>query len=76
MNIRRNVVGFDVITTETIKKERKTKNIIIQTIVRTTSKAIKLDCGHLISVTRFNKVPTKNTRCTQCEELHTQENGE
>jgi len=64
--IRRNIVGFGEIIEERIKKENKTKNTLEQVIVRKITKAIILDCGHKIKVTRFNKVPTKNTECYEC----------
>jgi len=66
--IRRKVVGLGEIKTETIRKEKKTRNTVTQTIIRKTVKAIVLDCGHKIEVTRFNKVPTSNTRCYECEQ--------
>ena len=68
MEIRRKVIGIGEIISERVKKEVKTKNTIKQTIIRQTVSAIKLDCGHLIAVTRFNKVPNNNTRCYECEE--------
>ena len=52
-----------------IKKEFKSKNITRQIIERRTILAIKLDCGHKISVKSFNVVPTKNTRCYECESI-------
>lgn len=67
MEVRRKVIGEGEITIERVKKEVKTKNTIKQTISREVTRAIKLDCGHLIAVTLFNKVPTNNTRCYECE---------
>jgi hypothetical protein len=67
MEIRRQVVGESTITTEDIKKEFVSKNVTRQIIERKTVKAIELDCGHKISCANFNKVPTKNTRCCECE---------
>ena len=64
--IRRNIVGFGEIINERIKKKKKKKNTLEQVIVRKTTKAIVLDCGHKIKVTRFKKVPTKNTQCYEC----------
>lgn len=66
--IRRRVTGEDFIVTEKIKKVVTTANITTETVIRRSERAIVLDCGHLIGVTKFAKVPTSNTRCKQCEE--------
>lgn len=66
--MRRKVVGESEIVTERIKKEIRTKNTLKQTIERVTVKAIKLECGHLIAVTSFNKAPTSNTFCYECSD--------
>ena len=65
--IRRKVIGETTITTESVTKEFKSKNITRQIIERRTVKAIELDCGHKINCATFTKVPTKNTRCYDCE---------
>ena len=64
--VRRRVVGLTVVIEEYVKKERKTKNILTQTIVRKTLKAIELDCGHKIPFKNFHKIPTNNTNCYEC----------
>jgi len=63
---RRKVVGEDFIITEEIKKERQTRNILTQKIIRTKTRCIKLDCGHLIPAGEWNKVPKNNTECRKC----------
>lgn len=64
--MRRKVVGESEIVTERIKKEIRTKNTLKQTIEKVTVKAIKLECGHLVAVTRYKKVPKNNTTCWRC----------
>ena len=69
MEIRRKVIGETTIVTERVCKEFKSKNVTRQVVEKRTVKAIVLDCGHKISFSHFNKVPTKNTRCYECEQL-------
>ena len=64
--VRRQVVGDIWVSEDEITKESKSKNVITQRIIRRTKRHIVLDCGHNISVAKFNKVPTKNTFCSQC----------
>ncbi len=71
--IRRKVVGFSEIITDEIKKERRTRNVLTQTIIRKTVGAIVLDCGHKVEVTKYTKVPSNNTRCYECE--HERDSG-
>lgn len=65
--VRRNVVGECEIVTETVKKCRSTKNVKTETVIRRTEKAVLLGCGHKIPYSSFQKVPTKNTRCYDCQ---------
>ena len=65
--VRQNIIGTEDITKERILKEFKSKNVTRQIIEKRTVKAIKLECGHKISFSNFAKVPTKNTRCYECE---------
>lgn len=66
--VRRKVTGETWITVDTQVKCTTTKNTVKSVIHRTSTRAIVLDCGHAIEVTRFNKVPTNNTRCYDCEQ--------
>lgn len=69
--IKRKIINNDdVIVTEVIKKTVTTKNTIKETIIRTTTKAILLECCHLIPVTDFNIVPKVATNCYECGVRH------
>ncbi len=67
---RSKVVGTEDVVEEKIKKERATKNTLTQIIERRTVANIVLDCGHKIPVTHFNKVPSSNTHCIECERAY------
>jgi hypothetical protein len=67
MEARRKIVGETLIVTERIKKSRQTRNVLTETVIRESVKALVLECEHKIPVTKFNKVPTNNTRCYECE---------
>jgi len=60
------IIGESFIVEEVTKKERITKNIKTETIVRTTTRAILLECGHKVSVVNLNKVPKLRRDCWQC----------
>lgn len=65
---RRKVVGETWVEEDKVVKSRSTKNTERLTIHRTRTRAILLECGHAIKMTRFGvKVPTSNTRCPECE---------
>lgn len=65
---RRNIVGETWIVEDRVLNTAKTKNTERLTIRRTRTRALLLECGHAIAVTRFmSKIPTKNTRCPECE---------
>lgn len=66
---RRLVVGDTWLEVEKIVKVTKTKNTEKSVIHRSRTRAIVLECGHAVEVTRFLKVPTKNTWCHECERL-------
>lgn len=68
---RRKVVGEAWIYVDEVIKTTTTKNTMKCVIHRTRTRAILLECGHKIEVTRFNKVPTLNTRCHACESFAT-----
>ena len=61
------IVGLGEIVEEVVKKEVATPNTLKQTILRTTTSCIVLECGHKIKVTAFGKVPTRYTNCYECE---------
>jgi len=64
----RKVVGQDVVITEHIKKEIKSKNVLRQTVIRETIKCLVLECGHKPLLTGFMaKAPKFNTHCRDCE---------
>lgn len=66
---RRTIVGETWIEEDVVVKTRSTKNTERMTIKRTRTRAILLECGHAVKVTRFAaKIPTNNTRCPECEE--------
>jgi phosphate/sulfate permease len=67
----RKIVGTDSIVIEKVKKEVRSKNITKQTVVRTATAAIVLDCGHMLPVTLFSKVPANSTRCLVCARIST-----
>lgn len=64
---RRKVVGETWVQVEKIVKVTKTKNTEKSVIHSSRTRAIVLECGHSIEVTRFLKVPTSNTWCHECE---------
>lgn len=65
---RRNVVGETWVEEDEVVKTKTTKNTERLTIHRTRTRALLLDCGHTVKVTRFTaKIPTNNTRCSECE---------
>lgn len=68
--VRRKVIGECVIAEERIISTKRTKNVIKQRIERVHTRAIELECGHKIPVTNFNKVPTSNTQCFECDPEH------
>lgn len=61
------ILGLGEIVEEVVKKEVSTPNTLKQTILRTTTSCIVLECGHKIKVTAFGKVPTRYTSCYECE---------
>ncbi len=64
---RRKVVAETWIEVDKVVKVTKTKNTEKSIIQRSRTRAIVLDCGHAIEVTRFVKVPTNNTICHECD---------
>lgn len=64
---RRKIVGETWINADVVVKERITKNTAKFVIHRTRTRALLLECGHALEVTRFNKVPTRNTVCHACD---------
>jgi hypothetical protein len=65
--VRRKVIGETWIETDTIVKQRSTKNTENLTIQRYRVRAILLECGHSRPVTAFvGKVPSRSTSCTEC----------
>ena len=64
---RRKIVGETWIQVDTVVKETVTKNTARYVIHRTRTRAILLECGHALEVTRFRKVPTSNTTCHVCD---------
>lgn len=64
---RRKIVGETWIDVDVVVKERITKNTAKFVIHRTRTRALLLECGHALEVTRFNKVPTRNTVCHACD---------
>lgn len=64
---RRKIVGETFIHVDVVVKEIITKNTAKSVIHRTRTRALLLECGHSIEVTRFNKVPTRNTICHVCD---------
>jgi len=64
---RRKVVGETWIQVDKVMKETVTKNTARCVIHRTRTRAILLECGHALEVTRFKKVPTHNTTCHVCD---------
>lgn len=64
---RRKIVGETWIQVDTVVKETVTKNTAKYMIQRTRTRAILLECGHALEVTRFKKVPTNNTICHACD---------
>ncbi|KPM66719.1 hypothetical protein HB13667_08055 [Pseudomonas putida] len=64
---RRKVVGETWIQVDKVVKETVTKNTARYVIHRTRTRAILLECGHALEVTRFKKVPTNNTICHACD---------
>ena len=64
---RRKIVGETFIVVDVVVKETITKNTAKSVIHRTRTRALLLDCGHAIEVTRFKKVPTHNTICHVCD---------
>lgn len=64
---RRNVVGETWVEEDEVVKTKTTKNTERMTIHRTRTRAILLECGHAVKVTRFtSKIPTSNTTCPEC----------
>ncbi len=61
------IIGEVWVTEERIKKQRSSKNVIVETVIRTTTRNIDLECGHRIKCTEFNKVPSNQTKCLECE---------
>ena len=66
--VRCNVVGDGEVVLERIKEVYDYKRVSRQTLDRVIIKTIKLSCGHEIDTRFFKKIPTKNTRCYECEE--------
>lgn len=65
---RRNIVGETWVEEDEVVKTKTTKNTERMTIHRTRTRALLLDCGHAVKVTRFTaNIPTNNTRCSECE---------
>ena len=64
---RRKVVGETWIEVDTVVKTTTTKNTEKSVIHRSRTRAILLECGHALEVTRFRKVPTCNTICHVCD---------
>jgi intein/homing endonuclease len=64
---RRKIIGETWIEIDKVVKVTETKNTIKSVIHRTKVRAISLECGHSIEVTRFQKVPTSNTLCHECD---------
>jgi hypothetical protein len=64
---RRKIVGETFIHVDVVVKEIITKNTAKSVIHRTRTRALLLECGHPVEVTRFNKVPTRNTICHVCD---------
>jgi hypothetical protein len=64
---RRKIVGESWIQVDKVVKEKITKNTAKSVIHRTLTRAILLECGHALEVTRFTKVPTSNTICRVCD---------
>jgi hypothetical protein len=65
---RRNIVGETWVEEEEVVKTKSTKNTERMTIHRTRTRALILECGHAVKVTRFTaNIPTNNTRCSECE---------
>ena len=67
IGVRRKVVGSCTVVKEVVKKRFESKNILREIVERKTFGAIELDCGHKILASDFNKVPTNNTMCYECE---------
>lgn len=64
---RRKIVGETWIHVDKVVKETVTKNTAKSVIHRTRTRAILLECGHALEVTRFRKIPTNNTVCHVCD---------
>lgn len=64
---RRKVVGETWIEVDTVVKTTTTKNTEKSVIHRSRTRAILLECGHALEVTRFRKIPTCNTMCHVCD---------
>ena len=64
---RRKIVGETWIEVDRVAKSTKTKNTEKSVIHRERHRAIVLECGHAIEVTRFRKVPASNTICHECD---------
>lgn len=64
---RRKIVGETWVEADKVVKVTKTKNTEKLVIHRSRTRAILLDCGHAIEVTRFAKVPANNTVCHECD---------
>lgn len=64
---RRKIVGETWVEVDKVVKTTTTKNTEKLVIHRSRTRAILLDCGHAIEVTRFTKVPTSNTVCHECD---------
>lgn len=64
---RRKIVGETWIEVDTVVKETVTKNTARYVIHRTRTRAILLECGHALEVTRFKKAPASNTTCHICD---------
>jgi hypothetical protein len=72
--VRRKIVGETWIETDTVAKQRATKNTETLTIKRHRVRAIVLECGHSRPVTAFiGKVPSGSTACTECSIEHNKE---
>jgi hypothetical protein len=56
-----------IIEIRDIKPEKKTKNVTTKKIEIKEYAAIRLECGHKIKKTKFNKIPKEKTWCNHCE---------
>ena len=66
--VRKKIVGETTIVLEKVISERHTKNLKVEKIEKRTERALKLECGHVVSCLDYpNKVPKTSTDCVECE---------